>query len=110
MIGGRAHAGGRRAGFHAERRGPPGSSEICSLFGSTVPFSPQMLVSLYGTTANYPAKYTADLDRTTAAGYLLPSERSSALGPGLLSAISRRRDPCHDLGREGVAVDCPPPM
>ncbi len=58
---------------------PPGTSAICSLFGSTTPFSTQMLASLYGTKANYVTKYTADLNRAIAAGYLLPSERSSLL-------------------------------
>ena len=59
--------------------GAPGSSVICSLFGSTVPFPPQMLVSLYGTKAHYLSRFTAELDRATAAGYLLPSERSALL-------------------------------
>ncbi len=57
----------------------PGSSVICSLFGSTVPFPQQMLVSLYGTKAHYLSKFTADLDRAIAQGYLLPSERSALL-------------------------------
>ena len=58
---------------------PPGTSTICSLFGSTTPFSAQTLASLYGTKAMYISKYTADLDRAIAAGYLLPSERASLL-------------------------------
>jgi Alpha/beta hydrolase domain len=57
----------------------PGSSVICSLFGSTVPFTQQMLVSLYGTKGHYLSKFTGDLDRAIAQGYLLPSERSALL-------------------------------
>lgn len=58
---------------------PAGTTVICSLFGSTTPFSPQMLTSLYGTKAHYLSKYTADLNHAIAAGYLLPAERSSLL-------------------------------
>jgi hypothetical protein len=58
---------------------PPGSSVICSLFGSTVPFTPQTLTALYGTKAHYLKEYAADLDHTIKAGYLLPSERASLL-------------------------------
>ena len=58
---------------------PAGASELCALFGSSVPFSQQTLVSLYGTPANYVAKYTASLDRTIAQDYLLASERSALL-------------------------------
>jgi hypothetical protein len=57
----------------------PRSSVICALFGSTTPFSPQTLQSLYGTKANFVAKYTADLNRAIAARYLLSSERASLL-------------------------------
>ena len=58
---------------------PVGTSEICSLFGSTTPFSPQTLASLYGTKAHYLSEYTAALDHAIASGYLLPAERSSLL-------------------------------
>ena len=44
-----------------------------------MPFSPQMLTSLYGTKAHYLSKFTADLNQAIAAGYLLPAERSSLL-------------------------------
>src|SRR6185437_2731264 len=56
---------------------PSGTSPICSLFGSTVPFTPQTLASLYGTKAHYLKEYGADLDRDIKAGYLLPSERAA---------------------------------
>ncbi len=58
---------------------PAGTSVICSLFGSTTPFTAQMLASAYGTKAHYVATYTADLNRDIATGYLLPSERASLL-------------------------------
>jgi len=58
---------------------PTGSSVICTLFGSTAAFTPSTLASLYGSKANYIAKYTADLDRAIAERYLLPSERASLL-------------------------------
>jgi Alpha/beta hydrolase domain len=58
---------------------PAGTSEICSLFGTTTPFSAQELSSLYGTKANYLSKYSKDLDHAIAARYLLPSERSQLM-------------------------------
>jgi hypothetical protein len=58
---------------------PQGSSELCGLFGSTVPFSPQTLVALYGTKAGYVAAYTTDLDRAIASGYILAADRPSLL-------------------------------
>jgi hypothetical protein len=58
---------------------PQGSSELCGLFGSTVPFTPQTLVALYGTTAGYVNAYTTNLDRAIASGYILPADRASLL-------------------------------
>jgi Alpha/beta hydrolase domain len=58
---------------------PAGTSVICSLFGSTMPFTPQTLAGLYGTKAHYLDEYRADLDRAIAAGYLLPAERASLM-------------------------------
>jgi hypothetical protein len=58
---------------------PEGSSELCGLFGSTVPFSPQTLAALYGSQAGYVAAYTTDLDRAIAGGYVLPADRASLL-------------------------------
>jgi hypothetical protein len=58
---------------------PQGSSELCGLFGSTVPFSPQTLAALYASQGSYVAAYTTDLDRAIAAGYILPSDRASLL-------------------------------
>ena len=58
---------------------PQGSSELCGLFGSTVPFSTQTLAALYGSKAAYVASYTADLNRDIAARYILPTDRASLL-------------------------------
>ena len=58
----------------------PGSGVLCTLFGSTTPFSGRDLSNLYGTKANYVARYSADLSRAIAARYLLPSDRESLLG------------------------------
>ena len=58
---------------------PQGSSTLCGLFGSTVPFSPQALMALYGSKAGYIAAYTSNLDHAIAAGYILPSDRASLL-------------------------------
>ena len=67
---------------------PPGTSVICSLFGSTKTFSKQMLSGLYGTKANYLARYTADLDRAIAGRYILASDRAT-----LLAQAARTRFP-----------------
>jgi hypothetical protein len=58
---------------------PAGTSVICSLFGTTTPFSPQKLAGLYGSKANYVSRYTKDLDRAIADRYLLPADRSQLL-------------------------------
>ncbi len=58
---------------------PAGTSVICSLFGTTTPFSPTELTSLYGSESNYVSKYTADLDKAIAGRYLLASEREELL-------------------------------
>ena len=58
---------------------PQGSSQLCGLFGSTVPLSPQTLATLYGSKSGYIAAYTSDLDRDIAAGYILPADRAALL-------------------------------
>jgi hypothetical protein len=58
---------------------PQGSSELCGLFGSTIPFSTPTLVALYGSKAAYVASYTADLNRAISAGYILPTDRAPLL-------------------------------
>ena len=61
----------------ARRR--PGPASICALFGSTVPFSPSTLASLYRTKSNYLAAYTASLDKAIKGGYILSADRASLL-------------------------------
>ena len=58
---------------------PPGTSVLCSLFGSSTPFSPYELASLYGTKGKYLATYTASLDKAIAGGYILPADRAELL-------------------------------
>jgi hypothetical protein len=58
---------------------PAGTSELCALFGTTTPFTPQELTSLYGSKSNYLSKYTADLGKAISERYLLPSERAELL-------------------------------
>ncbi len=58
---------------------PKNSSLICGLFGSSLPFSPQTLVTLYGSKSGYLAAYTADLDRAIASGFILPTDRAALL-------------------------------
>ena len=58
---------------------PSGATPICSLFGSTVAFTPAQLASLYGTKSHYLALYTKSLDKAIAGGYILRADRSSLL-------------------------------
>jgi hypothetical protein len=58
---------------------PPGTSEICSLFGQTTPFSPATLSSLYGSKAHYIAEFTASLDKAIHGGFILPADRAGLL-------------------------------
>jgi hypothetical protein len=59
--------------------GPAGASELCSLFGSAVPFSPSTLTSLYQTKSHYLAAYTASLDKAIKGGYILGADRATLL-------------------------------
>jgi hypothetical protein len=58
---------------------PAGATPICSLFGSTVAFTPAQLASLYGTQSNYIAQYTKSLDKAVAGGYILSADKASLL-------------------------------
>lgn len=58
---------------------PAGTSLICSLFGSTTPFTAAQLAGLYGSKADYLSRFSADLDRAIAGRYLLPAERPQLL-------------------------------
>jgi hypothetical protein len=56
-----------------------GATPICALFGSTTPFTPQVLASMYGTKAHYLKEFGTDLDKAIKAGYLLPAERAALM-------------------------------
>jgi hypothetical protein len=58
---------------------PAGATVICSLFGSTKKFSTQMLVSLYGSRANYLAKYAADLAGAVGGHFVLSADRAALM-------------------------------
>ena len=58
---------------------PPGTTVICSLFGSTTAFSPAELVGLYRTKGAYLAAYTASLDKAIAHGFILHADRAALL-------------------------------
>ena len=52
-------------------------SVICSLFGATVPFSPEQLGQLYPTHEVYVDAVTESADAAVDAGFLLPADRDS---------------------------------
>jgi hypothetical protein len=58
---------------------PAGASAICSLFGSTIAFTPAQLASLYGTHSNYVAQFTKSLNKAIASGYVLSADKASLL-------------------------------
>jgi Alpha/beta hydrolase domain len=57
----------------------PGANAICSLFGSTVAFTPAQLARLYGSESTYIARYTKSLDKAIAGGYILSADKASLL-------------------------------
>jgi hypothetical protein len=58
---------------------PAGASALCSLFGSTVPFSPAMLVDLYQTKSAFVASWTKSLDQAIKQGFVLKADRAGVL-------------------------------
>jgi hypothetical protein len=58
---------------------PSGANALCSLFGSTTAFTPQMLTSIYQSKAEYLAKYTASLDKAIKGGFILSADRAELL-------------------------------
>ena len=52
-------------------------SVICSLFGSTVPFTPEQLAQLYPTHEDYVAAVTESADAAVEAGFLRPEDRDA---------------------------------
>ncbi len=58
---------------------PPGTTVVCSLFGSAIPLSASTLAALYPTKADYIADYTESLNRAVRGGYILPADRAAML-------------------------------
>jgi hypothetical protein len=56
---------------------PEGASELCSLFGSTVPFDATTLKSLYRDKHAYRSAHEAALDAAITAGFLLDDDRET---------------------------------
>jgi hypothetical protein len=56
-----------------------GANAICSLFGSTIAFTPTQLATLYGTKSNYIAQYTKSLNKAISGGYMLSADKASLL-------------------------------
>jgi len=52
---------------------------LCILSGYAIPFSGSTLASLYGSSANYVAKYAAAANAVEAAGFVTPDDTSSAI-------------------------------
>jgi Alpha/beta hydrolase domain len=66
---------------------PPGASALCSLFGSTTPFSPATLTALYDSKAMYLQRYQQSLDNAIRGGYILAADRASLLAQAQQVAI-----------------------
>ncbi len=60
----------------------PGSSVLCSLFGSTKPFDAATLTQLYKNQATYDAKFARATSRTIARGYELQADRTAIIAEG----------------------------
>jgi hypothetical protein len=58
---------------------PPGANAICSLFGSTTPFTETTLVSLYQNQGKFLASYQSSLDTAIDHGFILPADRGGLL-------------------------------
>jgi hypothetical protein len=58
---------------------PAGASAICSLFGSTIPFSPAMLVDLYHSKSAFLASWSTSLDQAIKQGFILQADRAGVL-------------------------------
>jgi hypothetical protein len=58
---------------------PADASILCSLFGSSTPFTQAKLAKRYSTPAHYRAMFAASLDQAIARGYLLKSSRATLL-------------------------------
>jgi hypothetical protein len=58
---------------------PPGCNEMCSLFGSTVPFDGEDLVRLYGNREQFLARFTESLRTAIADGFILAADQDELL-------------------------------
>ncbi len=58
---------------------PAGTSELCSLFGQSTPFSATTLAGLYHSQSGYLSAYVSSLDKAIKQGYILPSSRAELL-------------------------------
>ena len=67
---------------------PAGASTVCSLFGSTTPFSPATLTALYGSEAKYQQQYQRSLDDSIHGGYIVAADRASLLAMAQQVAIT----------------------
>jgi hypothetical protein len=61
----------------------------CVAGGSTTPFTPAKLATLYPTHADYVSKYTAAADAAVAKGYIRPVDRDNAVARAKLAAIPK---------------------
>ncbi|MBI2710366.1 MAG: hypothetical protein HYX34_11830 [Actinobacteria bacterium] len=67
---------------------PPGSSVICLLLGSTRPIPDAVLARRYRSADAYLGQYRAALDRTIAAGFVLPDDRGALLREAAPSRVA----------------------
>ncbi|HVC70661.1 MAG TPA: alpha/beta hydrolase domain-containing protein [Acidimicrobiales bacterium] len=76
---------------------PAGVPLTCKLFGSTTPFSPAALTSLYPAHADYVAKFDQATGRAVRAGFLLPADASQieAAAAGSTTPETRRNRRAH---------------
>jgi hypothetical protein len=64
-----------------------GESVICSLFGSSAPFSTATLAHLYPTHADYVTKVKADVDRAVRRGYVLTPDARTIVAQAEASTV-----------------------
>ena len=67
---------------------PPGASPICALFGTTKPLPEARLRALYTSAAAYLARYSAAVDSSIAAGFVLADDRAELLAEAQPDLIS----------------------
>ena len=60
---------------------------FCSLFGITIPFSPEMLAELYRTHGGFVAKWAQATDSAVTAGFVVPEDAEYLKSVGGMSGI-----------------------